>query len=500
MDFIIILLFHFLIYGIPPFLIAKFITKYESMTLFYAYFGFLFVFTQLFAIFYSIKITEDLFITGGNIAYSSIILLTFCIAIISQDPVVVRNLILIQIFLNVFLFFLYLLLFTILNSPYAINIFNVSPEIFRATITVNIISSFVFVIEILIMFYVLEKIKMKLKNQLFIAILYVLVFMSILCLDGFLFPFFMNMFEPELGTAITGGIFGKLILGMGFSPFLIAFLIFHRESFKKYLEEPFNLRYIIIPPRKKLIEELEEAEEKYHEAFNRANFYKDLFTHDIRNIIQNIGMSVELIVKYQNKEESVKSEKFKELHEIMKHQIKAAKNLIINITKLSALDEAKKSELLPINLSDSLSKAITLVKEGFQQKMLNIQVDPVDKNIKVKANELLFDVFENILINAVKYNENKILEISIKISKINEDKINYIKLEFIDNGIGINDSLKKLIFLREYKELKGEKGMGIGLSLVFRIIQFYKGKIWVENKEKEDYTQGSNFVVLIPQI
>jgi len=500
MNLIVILIFHFLIYGIPPFLIAKFIQKYKSMTLFYSYFGFLFVFTQLFAIFYSIKISEDLFITGGNIAYSSIILITFCIAIISQDPAVVRNLILIQIVLNVFLFFLYLLLFTILNSPYAINIFNISPEIFRATITINIISSFVFVIEILIMFYVLEKIKIKFKNRIFVAILYISVFMGILCLDGFLFPLFMGMFEPKLGTAITGGIYGKLILGIGFSPFLIAFLISHRESFKKYLEEPFNLRYIIIPPRKKLLEELEEAEEKYHEAFNRANFYKDLFTHDIRNIIQNIGMSVELCEQYQKEYGPVKSDKFKEYHDIIEHQIKAAKKLITNITKLSALDEEKKTALIPINLFDSLTKSITFVKEGFQQKPLNIQVDPFDKNIKVKANELLYDVFENILINAVKYNENKIPEILIKISKITKDKINYIKLEFIDNGIGINDSLKKVIFSREYKELKGEKGMGIGLSLVFRIIQFYKGKIWVENKEKEDYTQGSNFVVLIPQI
>ena len=40
--------------------------------------------------------------------------------------------------------------------------------------------------------------------------------------------------------------------------------------------------------------------------------------------------------------------------------------------------------------------------------------------------------------------------------------------------------------------------MGIGLSLVKKIIESYNGKIWVENHVENDYTQGSNFIVEIP--
>ena len=43
----------------------------------------------------------DLVISGGNIAYSSLILITIFIGIASQDPKVVRNLISIQIILNI---------------------------------------------------------------------------------------------------------------------------------------------------------------------------------------------------------------------------------------------------------------------------------------------------------------------------------------------------------------------------------------------------------------
>jgi signal transduction histidine kinase len=40
--------------------------------------------------------------------------------------------------------------------------------------------------------------------------------------------------------------------------------------------------------------------------------------------------------------------------------------------------------------------------------------------------------------------------------------------------------------------------MGIGLSLVAKLIRLYDGEIWIENRKKGDYTQGSNFVLLIP--
>ena len=82
--------------------------------------------------------------------------------------------------------------------------------------------------------------------------------------------------------------------------------------------------------------------------------------------------------------------------------------------------------------------------------------------------------------------------------QINKKKL--IKLEFIDNGIGIFDENKESIFQKGYKRDKKVRGMGIGLSLVKKIIKSYNGKIWVENRIKDDYEQGSNFVILIPEL
>jgi signal transduction histidine kinase len=48
-------------------------------------------------------------------------------------------------------------------------------------------------------------------------------------------------------------------------------------------------------------------------------------------------------------------------------------------------------------------------------------------------------------------------------------------------------------------EEKQSKGMGIGLTLVKKAIETYSGQIWVEDRIIGDYTEGSNFIIMIPE-
>lgn len=495
-----------MLYGLSPLVIVTIFRTYKSTAFFYAYFGFLYVFTQLFAVLYSIKISEDLVITGGNIAYSSMILITIFIGIASQDPTVVRNLISIQIIFNFFLILLYQLLVAVLNNPTTINIFAIPSGIFATTITINIVSSLVFIIEVIMMFYALEKVKEHIKNLFLISSIFVVVYIGILILDGFLFPFIVSFFEPEFGQYIVGGVQGKLILGIGFTPFLLMFMIIHKRSLKSFIEEPFLIRLMVLPKRKKLNEKLQKVEEnlretekKYEKAYNRATFYKDLFTHDISNIISNISMSFYLLDRARKDQDILDPEKSESISKTINSQIIKGKSLISNIRKLAEIDK-EEVDIKPISLLEYLSNAIEFVRESNPHLQIEINVDTAEKQIIVDANEILADVFENILVNAIKYNDNPVPEITVKISKAELKDGNYVKLEFMDNGIGVQDSKKEGIFLEGYKELKGGKGMGIGLSLITKIIKLYKGKIWVEDRTKGDYSKGSNFIVLIPEV
>ncbi|MFX0057585.1 MAG: PAS domain S-box protein [Candidatus Hodarchaeota archaeon] len=240
---------------------------------------------------------------------------------------------------------------------------------------------------------------------------------------------------------------------------------------------------------------LKVSEQKYREAFDRANFYKDLFAHDINNILQIINSSAELITL--NLRDNEESREIESIANIMKRQVQRGSKLVNNVQTLSELEESQLS-INPIDVCEYLENSIEFIRKAYPERTLDIEVIQSCEEVIVKANEYLQEVFENILINAIKYNENHSVEVKINISTYIQDGNNYYKLEFIDNGIGVADERKKLIFERGKRELKGTKGMGLGLSLVKNILDNYDGKIWVEDRAKGDYTQGSKFIILLP--
>ncbi|MFX1365399.1 MAG: PAS domain S-box protein [Promethearchaeota archaeon] len=252
-----------------------------------------------------------------------------------------------------------------------------------------------------------------------------------------------------------------------------------------------------ITKRKEAEEKIKESEQKYREAYNRAELYKDLFYHDINNLLSNISIAIDLSEEYLNK--SSKEENVKQFYNVIRDQFARGKRLISNVKNLSEL-EGYKTSLKSVNAFEILKEAIKYIHNSIHTKKVNIFVDSFDKELYINANELLLDVFENILINAVKYNENQTIEILVRISRENNLNKNFLKFEFMDNGIGITNQNKDIIFIERFNKDKGSKGMGIGLTLVKKILDNYSGEIKVEDRVKGDYTKGSNFIILIPEI
>jgi len=248
--------------------------------------------------------------------------------------------------------------------------------------------------------------------------------------------------------------------------------------------------------RHKIMEKLKKSEEKFHQAFLRADFYKDIFTHDMSNILQGIISGVEIC----NLNEFILSDKrdLEEAAEIIERHVTRGAKLISNIRKLSRLEDSS-IPTQSMELCKPLKKSIINLKNTYHRRTIDIKIDAYDRKFFVHANSLLQDIFENILANAVRHNLNSRVEIVIRISHETSDK-NYTKLEFLDNGIGIENSRKKAIFLRGSKEDYGLTGMGLGLSLVTKIIKNMDGKIWIEDRVDGDHSKGSNFILLIPEV
>jgi len=97
------------------------------------------------------------------------------------------------------------------------------------------------------------------------------------------------------------------------------------------------------------------------------------------------------------------------------------------------------------------------------------------------------EVFRNLIVNAVKYNESatKLVEIGCRDEVRTrwgvERQVFYVK----DNGIGIAEEFHEDIF-RIFKRLNAEdddkRGTGVGLTVVRKIVERHGGRIWVESE------------------
>jgi len=252
-----------------------------------------------------------------------------------------------------------------------------------------------------------------------------------------------------------------------------------------------------VTEKKRSEQNLKESKEQYQRAFEHETFYKDLFTHDINNILQSILTSLDIINLQMDSVED--SHNIKPILKIINEQVYRGTSLVNNVYKFSQLEEAE-INLQKIDVEKTILEAIKYVKKNFKKKEISIQFESPKEKIYIQADELLKDVFENILINAVKHNDNPNIEIVIKTSKRQEDGIFFWQIEFIDNGKGIPETKRKSIFARGFKEDRTVSGMGLGLSLVKTIVDKYNTKILVESRVPEDYLKGTNFKFLFPEV
>lgn len=240
---------------------------------------------------------------------------------------------------------------------------------------------------------------------------------------------------------------------------------------------------------------MQDVENVYQNAYNRTKCLERLFIHDISNLFQIISNSIEMCGSLLNK--GVITEDILEYFQLIAQQLTRGKKLIRNVRTLADLEEYEMI-LEPVDVFSELRNAINFSLISFPERKIKFKITSIHENLNAMANELLTEVFENIIMNAIKYNKKKIAKIEILISKVIINSEKYVKIKFKDNGIGIDDDRKNTIFQEVHLKRRNPNGMGIGLSLVAKLIEVYTGEIWVENRIGGDPTKGSNFIILLP--
>lgn len=89
------------------------------------------------------------------------------------------------------------------------------------------------------------------------------------------------------------------------------------------------------------------------------------------------------------------------------------------------------------------------------------------------------------------------LEIRLGIGEIWRKAGKYYRITVEDNGPGIRDEQKARLF-SDCNADTAACGAGLGLCIVRTLVDRCHGRVWVENRVREDYAKGSKFVVLLP--
>jgi light-regulated signal transduction histidine kinase (bacteriophytochrome) len=120
----------------------------------------------------------------------------------------------------------------------------------------------------------------------------------------------------------------------------------------------------------------------------------------------------------------------------------------------------------------------------------NITINILNKLPVVQGDKIKYQqIFQNLIGNAIKFNDKEKGVINIDV----ENQNSFYKFSVSDNGIGIEKKYYDKIF-KIFQSLKVTKNStGIGLSIVKKIVDIYKGEIWLES----ELNKGTTFYFTI---
>ena len=243
--------------------------------------------------------------------------------------------------------------------------------------------------------------------------------------------------------------------------------------------------------------EIDEGKDEIHKmanAFNEMlnsleNSYirEKQFSSDVSHELRT-PVSVILTESQYSMEYADTLEEAKDSFSVIQRQAKRMSELINQIMELSKIEKQTTIDLQKMNFSETVQKILDDYKNLLSEKNIKISKG-IEQNIFINGNKVMIErLLDNLLNNAMKFTKD---EISVKLYSENENCI----MEIEDNGIGISDEDKKLIWGRFYqvndsRNKKVNKGFGLGLSLVAKIIEQHNASIEIES----ELNKGTKFI------
>ncbi|MFA7229017.1 MAG: ATP-binding protein [Melioribacteraceae bacterium] len=244
------------------------------------------------------------------------------------------------------------------------------------------------------------------------------------------------------------------------------------------------------------IKKEETALRNLSDSLKELNQSKDKFisivSHDLRAPFTTLLGFSEILLNEQDISEDERTEYLQYIYDASKSQL----NLINCLLDWSRLQTGRiKVEPVRLNVKTLVSTAVAPLTGDAVRKNIDVKIEiPVDLNVNVDE-RLMSQAVVNLTTNALKFTpEGK--EVHLSASRFKEGMIEIVVK---DEGLGISEENQSKLFKIDQKfslvGTNGEKGSGLGLTLVKEIVEKHGGQVWFYSQLGE----GSEFHLTVPE-
>ena len=212
---------------------------------------------------------------------------------------------------------------------------------------------------------------------------------------------------------------------------------------------------------------------KWYEKLNKR--YEGVIyalLHDIRGPLNNIEGLVRMLRGASGKEANTN-----QILEMLNRSIGNLRSTVGEFTEMqeSSTDSAKTAG--PVNLERMVEDVQLALKDKIHEANAQVRTEINESEITLPKRNVR-SILYNLLSNAIKYKApDRAPEIRIKTEKSDE----YTVLSVSDNGLGIEEDKREVIFKRCTRLRNDVEGTGMGLFIVKRMVKDMGGKIEVES-------------------
>jgi signal transduction histidine kinase len=232
--------------------------------------------------------------------------------------------------------------------------------------------------------------------------------------------------------------------------------------------------------------ELARRNEELHQSNKELDDFAYIASHDLKEPLRGIhNFSNFLLEDYADKLDDDGRSKLETLMRLTK-RMETLIDSLLQFSRLGRVDLAMDR----VDLNQIVAEVLDSLAITLQEEKVEVRVPrPLPK---VHADRVrVGEIFANLVVNAVKYNDKP--QKSIEIGTQNgsapggDPPVFYVR----DNGIGIPEKHYDAVF-RIFKRLHGRDkfggGTGAGLTIVKKIVERHHGRIWLESSPGEGTT------------